>query len=72
MHAPGKSPARCRDDETCLSGMGEREKADSSKDPTGPALELSQVASGARTSGEMRGEGKIQQGIITEGAFCCP
>ena len=55
-----------------LVRIGEREKMDGRKAPIGPVLELSQVASGARTLGEMRGEGKIQWGIITEGAFCCP
>lgn len=55
-----------------LVGMGEWEKADGRKEPRGPVLELSQVASGAKTLREMREEGKIQQGIVTEGAFCCP
>lgn len=56
---------------TRLLRRGDQEKADGRKEPAEPVLELSQVASGARTLGEMRGEGEIQQAIITGGAFCC-
>lgn len=55
-----------------LVGMGEWQQADGRKEPRGPDLELSQVASAARMLREMRGEGKIQQGIVKEGAFRCP
>jgi len=55
-----------------LVRMEEQDRADSRKEVSGPVLELSQVVSGARTLGEMRREGKIQQGIITEGASCFP
>lgn len=55
-----------------LVGMGERQQADGRKEPRGPDLELSKVASAARMLREMRGEGKIQQGIVKEGAFRCP
>lgn len=55
-----------------LVGMREQEKANGRKEPTGPVLELSRGASGARALGEMRGEGKIQQGIIIKGHFAVP
>lgn len=68
-----ESPVWCRGDETCtwLGWKNERRQM-AERNPPGPVLELSQVASGARTLGEMRGEEKIQLGIIIEGAFCCP
>lgn len=72
MHAPGRALCGVEVMKHVPGWDGGTGEDRWQKGPAGLVLEFSQVASGARTLGEMRGERKIQQGSITEGSFYCP